>query len=118
MALYIDAEAARHSPVLAQYKGQSRQQLAANESFYWAMMDPKDPVHYDRSVYVKLLIPLQASAIKKSLEADWNMDPLRKKTLLDRSFAHAEASRCCGRGTELMFTWTRQGVLEVRLNNR
>ena len=41
---------------------------------------------------------------------------LNKKILLDGSFKHAQS--CCSRGTELLFTWTREGTLEVRLDNQ
>jgi len=49
------------------------------------------------------------------MQAEWNMDPVNKKILLDGSFKHAGS--CCSRGTELMFTWTKEGTLEVRLEN-
>lgn len=90
------------------------QELARNQSFYAAMMNMDDK--YDRSIYIKLLIPLKASTVKASLEAEWNMNPLNKKILLDNSFRHARS--CCSRGTELLFTWHKSGVLDVRLNNR
>lgn len=118
MGLYIDAERAKGSSVLAAWEGRERKELIGNDAFYAAMMDKDDPIKYDRSVYVKLLIPLQANTVKKSLEAEWNMEPVNKKRLLDASFRHAEAAHCCGRGTELIFTWTKNDALEVRLNGR
>ena len=46
------------------------------------------------------------------------MEPQAKALFLEASFKHALASRCCSKGTELLFTWSAEDVLEVRLNGR
>jgi hypothetical protein len=98
--------------------GHSRRELSSNESFYDALMSRADTVKYDRSIFIKLMIPLKATVARKSLEKEWNMNPLNKKTLLDASFGHPETASCCSRGTELLFTWTKRGVLEIRIDNK
>jgi len=46
------------------------------------------------------------------------MEPQAKALFLEASFKHALATRCCSKGTELLFTWSAEDVLEVRLNGR
>eukprot|EP00624_Nannochloropsis_granulata_P001472 evm.model.NODE_17322_length_11106_cov_35.773457.3 len=46
------------------------------------------------------------------------MEPEAKALFLEASFKHALATRCCSKGTELLFTWSAEDVLEVRLNGR
>lgn len=110
---YIDIEEAAKSTRLQKYQGKSIHELQQDENFYGDMMAKEDA--YDRSLYLKLQLPLKASMVKASLEAEWNMDPENKRELLDDTFRHL--GDCCSRGSELLFTWLKNGNLEVRLDN-
>ena len=101
---------------------------------------------FDRSLLLQLNMQLDAETMRSSLQADWGyLTQTQKDKLTDSSFTPRPAgkatiamlasgsttctcgqvvpaefsrvnSKCCARGTALMFTWTREGSLEIRLN--
>ena len=84
VGMYVDAQKAAKSPELQKFRGMSAESLRKDQSFYEAMVSKDDL--YDRSIWIKLLIPIKASLVKKNLEVsphpsihdDWHCRPLAR----------------------------------------
>mmetsp|Transcript_47572 Transcript_47572/g.107898 ORF Transcript_47572/g.107898 Transcript_47572/m.107898 type:complete len:352 (-) Transcript_47572:529-1584(-) len=84
------------------------------------------PAPFDRTLSVKLSVGVSRQAMQQAMMATWLMPEQHKAQLLKafstpaalEAMGVATGGSCCGRGTDLAFTWRASGAggLEVRVN--
>ncbi|CAM9607337.1 unnamed protein product [Chrysoparadoxa australica] len=113
VGVYVDKEAYLSSPTFNSFASLSKKEMTHDEAIFKAFYED-DTV--DKSVLLKLTIPVTTGAILGAIEHEWDLTPEQTHALI-HSARTKNTKRMYGAGTELLFSArAKTGVLEMWLN--
>lgn len=148
IAFYVSKRDVLAGAAFQDFAGLSAEELRNLPEFYEKLRTKDEDQLFDRTLLLKTNMQLSTETMRSSLDSDWKLlSEEAKKLLIDTSMKPRPAEgqmleeiqrsdnpsrcscaqlapeleadpSCCARGTELVFTWRKNGNLEVRLNGR
>merc|ERR1712151_289500 len=130
VALYVSKRDVLADSTFSKYAGLSIEELQSNDEFYKYLYS--GDASFDRTLIVKLNMQLGVETIRTCLHSEWKyLTDEHKDMLIGSSLKKRDADKemldiikdkentsNCARGTDMVFTWRKDGTLELRMNRR